>query len=72
MKKTFYIIDGHAFAYRSFYALPPMTAKDGREVHAVFGFYKSIDRIIKEKQPDYIAIAFDSSKPTFRHLISLK
>jgi len=67
MGKTFYIIDGNSFAYRAFYALPPLTTKDGIEIQAVYGFYNMLLKIIKEKNPDYLAIAFDHPKPTFRH-----
>jgi len=67
MEKTFYIIDGNSFAYRAFYALPPLTTKDGIEIQAVFGFYNMIQKIIKEKKPDYIALTFDHPGPTKRH-----
>lgn len=67
MFKTFYIIDGNSFAYRAFYALPPLTTKDGIEIQAVYGFYNMLLKIIKGKNPDYLSIAFDHPKPTFRH-----
>ncbi len=65
--KTFYIIDGNSFAYRAFFAMPPLTGPSGAEVHAVFGFYNMVMRIIKTKKPDYIALTFDHPKPTHRH-----
>ncbi len=67
MAKTFYIIDSNSYAYRAFYAIPSLTAADGSEVNAVFGFYKMVEKILSEKKPDYIALAFDSPEPTFRH-----
>jgi DNA polymerase-1 len=65
--KTFYIIDGNSFAYRAFYAMPPLTGPSGEEVHAVYGFYNMVMRIVKNKKPDYIALTFDHPKPTLRH-----
>ncbi len=67
MSKTFYVFDGNSFAYRSFYGVPPMTASGGVEVHAVYGFFNTLKKVIKEKDPDYIAAAFDFPGPTFRH-----
>ncbi len=69
MNKTMYVIDGNSYAYRFFYAIPPLTAKDGMEVHAVFGFFNMIKKLFKEKKPDYISVVFDSPVPTFRHKI---
>ncbi len=66
-KGSVYIVDGHSYAYRAFYGLPPMTAPDGREVHAIYGFYNMIKRVIREKKPFAIAIVFDHPKPTKKH-----
>ena len=68
MKKLF-LIDGMALIYRSFYAFinNPLTTKEGFPTSAIFGFLNSISKIIKEESPDYISIAMDSQKPTFRH-----
>lgn len=65
--KTFYIIDGNGYAYRSFYAMPPLTARDGTEIHALFGFYNMVMKLLRTKKPDYLALTFDHPKPTFRH-----
>lgn len=67
--KTLYIVDSNSYAYRAFYAIPPLTTKDGVEVHAVFGFFNMLNKIIKFKQPDYLFLAFDYPGPNFRHKI---
>jgi len=67
MKKKFIIIDGNSFAYRAFYALPPLTTKDGLEIQAVYGFFNMFLKILKDKYPNFISITFDHPKPTFRH-----
>ncbi len=64
-----FIIDGHALAYRSFYALikQPMSTSRGEDVRAVFGFATTLMSIIRDQQPEYLAVAFDPKGPTFRH-----
>jgi len=63
----FVIIDGNNLMFRAFYALPNMTNFDGEFSNAVFGFTNMLLKIIKEVQPKYIAVTFDTSKKTFRH-----
>lgn len=63
------IIDAHSIIHRAFHALPPLTAKDGRAVGAVYGFFSIFFKTLRELKPDFAAIAFDSAVPTFRHKI---
>jgi len=65
--EKFVIIDGNNLMFRAFYALPAMTNFAGEQSNAVFGFANMLVKIIKEVSPKYIAVAFDSSKKTFRH-----
>jgi DNA polymerase-1 len=71
MSKTerLFIIDGHALAFRSFYAFinQPMTTSRGEDVRAVFGFATTLVSIIRDQKPDYLAVAFDPVGKTFRH-----
>ena len=67
MPKTLYVIDGNGYAYRAFFAMPPLTTHDGVEIHAVFGFYNMLMKVFRTKKPDYLALTFDHPKPTFRH-----
>lgn len=66
-KKTLALIDGHALVFRAYYAFPPLTTKDGELVNAVYGFNRILLKVIKDLKPDYITVAFDMAKPTFRH-----
>lgn len=61
------LIDGHALLYRAFYAFPTLTTKSGLFVNAVYGFTRVLLSIIKDQNPKYLAVAFDTPKPTFRH-----
>ena len=68
MKKLI-LIDGSAVAYRSYFALirNPLINSRGENTGAVFGFINSLNKIINDFKPDYIAVLFDTPKPTFRH-----
>jgi len=70
MKKLF-LIDGMALIYRSYYAFinNPLSTKSGFPTSAIYGFLNSIIKILNEEKPDYISIALDAQKPTFRHSI---
>ena len=69
-KKTLVLIDGHALAFRSYFALERtgMKTSDKEPTWAVFGFFKAIFDLLKNPQisPDCIAVAFDVSHQTFR------
>jgi len=69
MAERFFIVDGMAIAYRAHFALirQPLVTSDGRHVSATHGFLRAILKLIKDENPDYIAIAFDSREKTFRH-----
>ncbi len=64
--KKFMIIDGSAILHRAFHALPPFTAPDGTPTNAVHGFIKMFLSLVDKLEPDYVAVAFDTPKPTFR------
>jgi DNA polymerase I len=60
------IIDGNSLLYRAFYALPPLQNRRGEHTNAVYGFLNMLLRLLDEKKPAYIAVAFDPPKPSFR------
>lgn len=61
------LIDGNSLLNRAFYATPAFTTKDGLPTNGVFGFIKLLLKIISDKTPRYVAVAFDLRAPTFRH-----
>lgn len=69
-KKTLILIDGHALAFRQFYALERsnMKTSTGIPTWAVFGFFKAIFDLLKNRtlKPDAICVAFDVCHDTFR------
>ena len=66
MKKLM-ILDGNSLLFRAFYALPPLKTKKGQFTNAVYGFLSMLYKIIDTYSPDYLCVAFDPEKPTFRH-----
>lgn len=66
MKKIF-IIDGNSLVNRAFYALPLLANSDGVYSNAVFGFVNCLVKLISENNPDYLVVAFDHARKTFRN-----
>ncbi|GAB4520495.1 MAG: DNA polymerase I [Anaerolineae bacterium] len=60
-RPAFYILDGHAIAYRQYFGLQraQMTLSNGESVQAVYGFTRTLQNIILKDKPDYIAVSFD-------------
>ena len=74
MPPTLYLIDGHALAYRMYFALTAggtsqrwQTSK-GEPTAGIYGFARELLRIFEQEKPDYLAVAFDTGK-TFRDVI---
>jgi DNA polymerase-1 len=69
-KKKLLLIDGHALAYRYYFALERsgMKTPDNRPIWAVYGFFKCIFDLLKETKanPDLIAVTFDVARETYR------
>ena len=61
------VIDGNSIANRAFYGIKLLTTKDGRYTNAIFGFLNILLSLLKECDPDEVAVAFDLKAPTFRH-----
>ncbi|PRB01982.1 DNA polymerase I [Microbacterium sp. MYb72] len=62
------VVDGHSLAYRAFFALPVenFTTKDNQHTNAIYGFLSMLVNLIKAEQPTHMAIAFDTSRHSFR------
>jgi DNA polymerase-1 len=67
-RPTLILIDGHALAYRAYFALAStgFQTREGEPTHAVYGFALMLLAVWEEYQPDYLAVAFDTGE-TFRH-----
>jgi DNA polymerase-1 len=65
MKKLL-LIDANSIIHRSFHALPPLTAPDGKPAGAIYGLSSVLLKLWREDRPDYAAALFDRPEPTFR------
>ncbi|GAA3771508.1 DNA polymerase I [Microbacterium kribbense] len=67
-KPTLLVVDGHSLAYRAFYALPVenFSTKDGQHTNGIYGFLSMLVNLIKAEQPTHMAVAFDTSRVSFR------
>ena len=54
-----FIVDGHHFAYRSFYAIRSMKAPDGFPTNCLYGFINAMRRMRKQVKPTHIAVIWD-------------
>lgn len=61
------ILDSNSLMNRAFYALPPLTNKDGLHTNAIYGFTNMLLKLEDELQSDYVVATFDRKAPTFRH-----
>src|SRR5574338_831832 len=66
-RPTLYLIDGSAYIYRAFFALPALNNSKGLQTNAVYGFMTTLLKIIREHNPHGLAVAFDEKGPTLRH-----
>jgi len=71
MPPTLYLIDGHALAYRMYFALTAGASSQrwltssGEPTAGIYGFARELVRILEQEKPEYLAVAFDVGK-TFR------
>ncbi|MCE5315514.1 MAG: DNA polymerase I [Armatimonadota bacterium] len=66
-KKRLVLIDGNSLLYRAFFAMRYLSTASGQPTNAIYGLTVMLLKLLEEK-PDYIAAAFDTPTPTFRHI----
>ena len=60
------LIDGHYYAYRSFFAIRDLTNSRGEPTNAIYGFVKTVRRMLKDLAPDLAAVVWDAGLPKRR------
>ncbi|HYM60862.1 MAG TPA: DNA polymerase I [Thermoanaerobaculia bacterium] len=63
---TLYLIDGSNNIYRSYYAIRDLTNSSGLATNAVYGFTQMLRKVLKDRNPDCIGVAFDEGVSTVR------
>lgn len=62
------IVDAFSLLFRAFHAFPlSLTSPTGELTNAVYGFTRMLLDVLKKIKPDYLVVATDKGKPTFRH-----
>ncbi len=62
-----FLIDGSAYIFRAYFAIPPLTNPAGLPTNAIFGFTNILLKFLKQYQPEYVAVALDAGRKTFRN-----
>ena len=68
-KPRLVLVDGSGYIFRAFFALPPMTRKDGTPINAVYGFASMLSRLMGEWPNDDMVVVFDAGRTTFRNVM---
>jgi len=66
MADKIFVIDGMAYAFRSYYAIKNLRDSKGTPTNAVFGFARMLLKLIRDHEPEYIVMVFDAPGKTFR------
>lgn len=65
-KNVLYLIDGSSYIFRAYHAIRRLSTSKGFPTNAIYGFTNMIFRFLKDYEPEYLAIVFDSKGKTFR------
>jgi DNA polymerase-1 len=67
-KPRLFLVDGSAYIFRAFFAIPPTLKNSaGLPTNAIFGFTNILLKFLKQYQPEYVAVALDAGRETFRN-----
>ena len=66
-RPTLLLIDGSHALFRAYFAVRHLASPTGKPTGAVFGFVSMLQKLLRERKPDKVAVCFDVSGPTFRH-----
>ncbi|UCE85505.1 MAG: flap endonuclease [Deltaproteobacteria bacterium] len=62
-----HLVDAHVYIFRAYHSLPSMSARDGREVAAAYGFASTLCTYVAKRQPTHVALCFDHALTSFRN-----
>lgn len=68
-EKIIYIIDGTAYIYRAYHAIRELRASSGFPTNAIFGFTRTMLKLVEDRKPLNAVMLFDTKGPNFRHEI---
>jgi len=62
-----FLIDGSSYIFRAFFAIPPLSNPAGLPTNAIFGFTNILLKLLKQHRPEYVVVALDAGRKTFRN-----
>lgn len=65
--RTLLLVDGNSLVYRSFFAIPRLTNREGVPTNAAYGFATVLRKILAEEVPQDVVVVFDAGGKNFRH-----
>jgi DNA polymerase-1 len=65
-RPSLYILDTYSLIFQVFHAIPEMTGPAGQPTQAIFGIFRDVLNILRDRKPDLMAAAFDGAGPVFR------
>jgi DNA polymerase-1 len=68
-ENTIYLIDGSSYIYRAYHAVRHLSTTQGLPTNAIFGFTNMLLKLLSDRKPEHMAMAFDAKGLTFRHKI---
>jgi DNA polymerase-1 len=66
-RPVLYLLDASSYIHRAFHAIRNLSTSQGVPTNAVFGFVQMLLKVMREAQPEYMAVVYDAKGPTFRH-----
>ena len=65
-KEILYLIDGSSYIYRAYFAIRHLTSPTGHPTNAIYGFIQMLLKLLKDYNPQHVAVVFDAGRTTFR------
>lgn len=65
-KETLYLVDGSSYIYRAYFAIRHLSSPDGFPTNAIYGFIQMLLKLLKDYNPQHVAVVFDAGRTTFR------
>jgi DNA polymerase-1 len=63
---TLYLVDGSSYIYRAYYAIRHLSSPSGHPTNAIYGFIQMLLKLLKDHNPQHVAVVFDAGRVTFR------
>jgi DNA polymerase-1 len=66
-RKLLMLVDGHAMVFRAWFSIPErLSTSSGQDTRGAYGFLNTFLKVIRDRKPTHVAVAFDTPAPTFR------